>query len=603
MRAPSPSLPAVLALLVSIGSAQVDSNKIERVWSSVSWVLYGDRTPLKSPYHPATLTPLGAQQLRTQGAVVRDRYLRPSLPEDAEAEDTRPISGISRNAIDNNQVSIISTTDSYVVGSAMAFLQGLYPPVTQAFPSSTGGIEAASLSNGSIVNYPLDGYQYPNIRTVSRVVDPDSIWIQGSGHCPKYTNSMLYPFNDSYASPINDANIDFYRNLYNRTFKEAFNLANTNFFNAYNLYDFANYRYVHSNNSSITMSEILRLRALASVEQRWRNGNLTVSGFTQGDRIRAIAGRTMAAKVMALFMDHIRSGGANNKLNLVFSSFEPFVAFFSLAGLTAGPSFQLFNPLPFPGATMLFELFSVGDVNDASFPGVENLNVRFLYKNSTDPDSKFRVYSIFDNVVAFPEMRFTQFARYMDGVSIGTIKEWCGICDGATFFCAAVEGDGGCSTGGTDKGFWGSGRSGLSAAAAGAVGAAVTLAVTGLVLLGAMLLGGLRFYKADPKTKRGSLFGGGFKGPEKKADDADVEFAKSGVRHERVGSWELRDGTKKKITPSARSVSPISPGGGLSSGAGVTVMTPDLIHPSRLRARDDDNLSVYGQEPVRPREF
>ncbi|KAK4226993.1 histidine phosphatase superfamily, partial [Podospora fimiseda] len=434
MRAPPPPFTAVLALLISNALAQVDNNQVEKVWSSVSWVFYGDRTPLVSYDNPATLTPLGAQQLYTQGAALRDRYLRIN-PED---ENNAPLIGISRNAIDNSQLNIISTTDSYVVGSATSFLQGLYPPVTQAFPNSTGGLLAASLSNGSILNFPLDGYQYPNIRTLSRVNDPDSIWIQGHTHCPKYLNSMLYPFNDSYAAPINDQNIAWYRQLYNRTFKGAFNLANTNFFNAYNLYDYASYQYIHSNDSDLREDEIMKLRSLANAEQRWRNGNLSVSGFKTGDRIRAIAGRTLASKVLSLFMDHIRSGGAQNKFNLVFSSFEPFVAFFALARLTSGPSFTLFNQLPHPGSTMLFELFSVGDPNDTSFPGMEGMSVRFLYRNGTDPASKFRVYSIFDNVVAYPDMGLGTFRRYMDGVGVGTVKEWCRVCDGSTFFCTAL---------------------------------------------------------------------------------------------------------------------------------------------------------------------
>lgn len=616
MRAPASSFSAVLALLIFGSSAQVANTKVERVWSSISWVYYGDRTPFVSITNPATLTPLGAQQLRNQGGAVRDRYLwRTRVGPGDDGDDIAPITGISRNAIDNSQLNILSTTDSYVVGSALAFLQGLYPPVTQAFPNAIGGIEAASLSNGTIMNYPLDGYQYPNIRTFSRANDPDSIWLQGHAHCPEYLHSMLYPANDSYAAPINEANLDFYRGLYNRTFKGAFTLSSTNFFNAYNLYDYANYQYTHSNNSDLDMGEMLRLRALASVEQRWRNGNLTVSGSTPGDRIRAISGRTLAAKVMSLFMDNIRSGGEDSKLNLVFTSFEPFLAFFSLARLTAGPSYQLFNPLPHPGATMLFELFSLHDEDDVSFPGMDNLSVRFLYRNGTEQGSKFRIYSIFDNVVAYPVMSFSQFARYMDGVGVATIRDWCRICDSAAFFCAATDGNGNGgwgsgNNGGGGRGFFGNGRGGgLSPAAAGAVGAAVTLAVTGLALLAAMLLGGFRFHKAGG-AKRGSLFGGGFKGPEKKEDDADVEFAKGGVRHERTGSWELRDGGKKSSSPglsvntagaseSVRPVSPVSPAS--VTGAGATVMARDLVHPGKQA--DDDNLSVYGQEPVRPREF
>ena len=83
--------------------------------------------------------------------------------------------GIQKNAIDNSQIEIISTTDSFIFTSALAFMQGLYPPIQQASESS-GVVNSAIASNGSLVNYPLGGYQYPNIET-STVFDPADIWL------------------------------------------------------------------------------------------------------------------------------------------------------------------------------------------------------------------------------------------------------------------------------------------------------------------------------------------------------------------------------------------------------------------------------------------
>jgi hypothetical protein len=164
---------AALALLVVSSSAQSTGSSNEHVWSSVAWVLHGERTPLWGPTLYPALTPLGAQQMFAQGSLLRDRYLR----EDPEEQDATfaPIVGIERNAIDNTQLSILTNTDQYMVTSAQAFLQGLYPPILQAFSENSGGIEAARYANGSIVNYPLQGYQYPAIRTAS-ILDFESIW-------------------------------------------------------------------------------------------------------------------------------------------------------------------------------------------------------------------------------------------------------------------------------------------------------------------------------------------------------------------------------------------------------------------------------------------
>jgi hypothetical protein len=75
----------------------------------------------------------------------------------------------------------------------------------------------------------------------------------------------------------------------------------------------------------------------------------------------AIAGRTLVSRVTALFSENIESCGERNKLNLAFTSHEPFLAFFALAGLDTGVSSHLFSRLPEPGATLTFELFSIND--------------------------------------------------------------------------------------------------------------------------------------------------------------------------------------------------------------------------------------------------
>lgn len=105
-----------------------------------------------------------------KGAAFRDRYLRPSRHDHHVG-----IVGIEPKTIDNSQVHVESSTDRHSSASAIAFVQGLYPP----FPHVSCDSDVPShnwMSDGSVLNYPLGGYQYPNIRTIAPERDPDSIW-------------------------------------------------------------------------------------------------------------------------------------------------------------------------------------------------------------------------------------------------------------------------------------------------------------------------------------------------------------------------------------------------------------------------------------------
>jgi hypothetical protein len=170
---------ATLALVISIAallassSAQTD----EHVWSSVSYIFHGEKTPLRGLIaSKESLTPLGAHQMYDQGAMFRARYL--TNVNVTNADDTvaahAPIEGLGSVAIDNTKISIIANDDVYVSTSAIAFMQGLYPPA-QAFADSAGGVQAAYLANHTLVDWPLDGYQYPDLDILS-VLDPNSVW-------------------------------------------------------------------------------------------------------------------------------------------------------------------------------------------------------------------------------------------------------------------------------------------------------------------------------------------------------------------------------------------------------------------------------------------
>lgn len=419
--------------------------------------------------------------------------------------------------------------------------------------------------------------------------------------CTKYTESLLNFRNDEDVASAYTDSLDFYHSMWEQVFQDVIPQSMANFYNAYSLYDYARYRFNHNdeNGTNITSNEIDTLALLAASEQRSRNANLTASGTQQGDMIRAIAGRTMAAKVLAWFNDNIRTQGTSNKLSLAFTAVEPFVAFFSLSKLVKGPAKDTFLALPNPGAAMVFELYSI-DGNASEYPSMDDLWVRFLYRNGTDPDAALVQYPLFGNGNSQDSMQYSDFIHAIQNIDVSGESEWCKMCDSFTIYCLGLKSNSDGGVVGSPTGPSGSRRSsrGMNPAVAGVIGALVTASVLGLALLALSFLGcvGFRRRGSDAAHRNSSL--GGFRGAEKMASDADLSYAKGGSRHERTGSWELRGGGKNGETSIAAAEEPVSP----LSPVGASFQRSVLRNSTDNRP-DDDAVSEMGVSPTKPREF
>ncbi|KAJ4392834.1 hypothetical protein N0V85_006813 [Neurospora sp. IMI 360204] len=604
-----------------------DESATERVWSSIAWVMHGDRSPLGVPGSPPNLTPLGAQQLLRRGAVIRNRYI-----EAAHEPDSFDVSkligaklvGLSTNAIDNTQLDVLTGADSYNFHSALAFMQGLYPPSTRVF-NGTDGIAAALLANTEILDYPLEGYQYPVIRSPS-VDDPESVSVDANNLCPQYLHSLDSFENDTQVEKTYNETLVFYKAEWERIFHGdniAYPLNLADYHHAYAFYDHVQYLYVHDNatKSQLNSTFVDYLGSLAASEQREKHGNLTVSGKEEGDRIRAVAGRTMAGKVMKWFDSNIQTQGRTNKLNMAFTSIEPFFAFFSLSGLVDGPSGGDFkNHVPNPSAAMIFELFSKGG-SDSVYPPDEDLWVRFLYDDGKS-GSLPQEYALFGNGNSQSVMSLAEFKHSMGEIALNSSSDWCDACDSPASFCLVTKGTtGGDGTGGShDPGSPVVSHDGqrlkMDPTIAGAIGAAAAIAAIGLGLLAATLCAGLRFHRAGSEKKReqermfrmlnlGSAYNN--KGPENnRAPDADVTYARNGIRHERVGSWEMHNGFGTNPY-NGTSSTPTRGGGGsgldrvYTNDAGF--YSPKPSGSSSKRPVEDDRVSYFGAAPAKPRDF
>jgi hypothetical protein len=158
----------VVSAVLALSSARLVASQAQQTtWGTVVMSLNGERTPNIADAFP-NLTPLGAQQAVSAGSAIRTRYLLEG-PGD-NVTPSYPISGISTDKIVNTQLYLLAADDDYIAASAQAFMQGLYPPVGDPIVN-----QEAILANGSLIQYPLGGYQYATIDTISPL-DFNYVW-------------------------------------------------------------------------------------------------------------------------------------------------------------------------------------------------------------------------------------------------------------------------------------------------------------------------------------------------------------------------------------------------------------------------------------------
>ncbi|KAJ9613422.1 hypothetical protein H2200_003364 [Cladophialophora chaetospira] len=537
-----------LALLLAV---HAQTTLKHQVLSTFVYTRYGDRTPFVLPISP-TLTPLGAKQLYEAGSRVRQRYLAPESDNSTEAAS---ISGIASYQLEYDQLSILSTDDQYVFASALAFMQGLYPPLETMF-NYTYLAGESPMSNGSNLVAPLSGYQYPNINSAGSN-DLNSIWTSGSDNCPMYLAST----NDYYSSPafeaVQNSTAEFYSSLQPNLLDGVFSDASVGYYDAYYIYDYLNYVSLHNATlaQQISLEQLTTAKILADDWVFALNADVDTSGSFPGDHIRAIAGRTLATRILQAFYTTINTQGTSDKMTLLFGSFEPMIAFAALAGLVSPQNAAFYN-VPEPGSSFIFELYSLQAEDIDTYPDTSDIYVRFFYQNGTDPDSSLVAYPLFGLSPSQTMISLADFISGLEGFMLFNIEDWCQTCNSFSVFCPAfTDIDGGFSP---SNGQSPNHRGGLSPVVAGVIGAVVTLAVAALLFAGLMLIAGVRLHRVE-RRRRSDL--GGFKGGNKLASDQDLTLDKGGagatvvhtedptypapVRgHERVGSWELRDQAK-----------------------------------------------------------
>jgi hypothetical protein len=188
----------IVAAMASASLAGAQSSDLEHTHAAFAFVRTGERTPVLRDNVQA-LTTVGANQMYALGQKLRTKFV----------SGTESIAGLSKDVLNNDQIWVQTLDAPYLVSSAQAFMQGLYPPhdINNATGDNTG-----VLADGSSIDYPLNGYQYASIHAAN-LNDPYSRLVSGAQQCPQAQTDGLKYYTTSAYRATSAANEDLYKKL------------------------------------------------------------------------------------------------------------------------------------------------------------------------------------------------------------------------------------------------------------------------------------------------------------------------------------------------------------------------------------------------------
>ncbi|KAI1187153.1 phosphoglycerate mutase-like protein [Nemania serpens] len=416
---------------------------------------HGDRTP--KALSPTNLTALGADQVFASGDWYRNRYVA--------SDSSSPVLGLSRDTAALTQLTVTAPLDNVLQSSAQAFLQGLYPPA--------GGISAQDLRNKTLVTAPLGGYQYIPINTVDTIFSgkqpEDNPWLQGGSGCDKAVASSNNYLSSSEYLATSQQSAAFYKGLL-PVINSTFGPDAANFKNAYAIFDYVNVATIH--NQTIPASDLLTPDALRELkllanEHEWG------LAYNSSDEVRAIAGATLAGQIVQAFNSTI-AGRSKLPVHIQFGAYGVFASFFGLAKLPAVS--DDFTGVVDYAASMTFELVTNATVGGSSYPGPDDISVRFLFSNASAAELTPKAYPLFGQEETL--LPWTRFLSEMNKFAVSDTADWCRVCGVSTGACASTSsGSGSDGNGGSNTASVSPNGHAISLPVAGVIGALVTLAV------------------------------------------------------------------------------------------------------------------------------
>ncbi|CAK7267801.1 hypothetical protein SEPCBS119000_002736 [Sporothrix epigloea] len=478
---------ATSTLLLALAAAPPAVVAEESILGIYVFHRHGDRTT--KSYPPTVLTALGAEQAYASGEYFRQRYVADNA--------TYRVANVASDIVKLSQLSITTPVDNVLQGTANFFTQSLYPPA--------GAAAKQTLANGTVMETPLDGYQYIPVNVVSTAASSSGSenngWLQGGSGCNNAIISSNNYFSSSdYLETLNSTDA-FYKSLL-PVINSTFPTAKDSFKNAYTIFDYIHVSQIH--NATIPNADLLTKETLFQVQTRADQHEYGLA-YNVSEPIRAIAGSVLAGQILQSLNATARAAPtakSTARLSFQFGAYGTFMSFFGLANMTAvSPDFAGIVDY---ASSMVFELVtnsSITNVTEALDPS--ELSVRFLFANgSAGLVGGLTEYPLFGQPqVVLP---WTTFSDEMSKFAISNTVSWCnacgnntGVCDPELLGTGSPKGNATGSSSGSNSGTGSSSGGGVSRAVAGVIGALVTLAVIlGLEAL-VMLVGGLRVVKKN----------------------------------------------------------------------------------------------------------
>ncbi|KAL0572459.1 hypothetical protein V5O48_009499 [Marasmius crinis-equi] len=332
-------------------------------------------------------TALGEVESFNLGALFRDLYLNPS--------SSSYIEGMRPDVVNNKQIKVrvkAGGEGTVIFDSAIAFLQGMFPPTTK---------NKIVLANETTVMAPLQGYQYVPVETVEPVNDRS---LESWTDCPKFSKHVA----------------DFYKSdQFRQKEKDAqpfFNVAKDFLFgrpatleNAYNIFDYMNTELTY--NKTYAHRLLPRLIEQARVFADFKENGVFSDNETSG--IGNIAGRTMLHTILSS-LERISFNADPLKFTLVETSYPPFISFFhEVEVIKEHPELKA---IPDFGSALVIEL------RRGSPPDLRDF-LRFKFKNGTSSD--FKTLYVYGHRADIP---LTEFIYKSKGGAITSNKQWAEVC-------------------------------------------------------------------------------------------------------------------------------------------------------------------------------
>lgn len=359
---------------------------------------------------PATvLTSIGAQNQFRIGEFYRERYFGIDSTGTRDDSSETVIEGLNDEGVFvSGQIYAEAIASNVILFSHYSFLQGLYPP-TSVTDTATVDSLMSELANGTIVQNPLNGYQYVNSNIQENATE-GYIWTKGDVNCPSLSAALdATMISDLWKKYTNESS-EFLQSLYSHDFiKETFDQSDLTFYNAMNIYDEVNVNIIHNATVAEEFDDVAfgQIKYWADLYQ-WTLSDKSIN------KDLTIGAQTLVGSIL-------------NKLNTTRTSGKPFLNYFTGSFntmyqlgsvLDLNTADQRFTMMPNYGATYVFELLS--DSNKEIF-------VRFSFQNGTSELSNgLTTYSLFNTTDDM--MSWDEFARKMTAAGISKVSTWCRTC-------------------------------------------------------------------------------------------------------------------------------------------------------------------------------